>query len=167
VSVDPASGSVTLRAIFDNPSHLLLPGMYSTARLTQGVNKNAFLIPQQSVTRTPQGDATAYVVNSSGVVEVKTLKTAGTHGSNWIVTDGIQEGDRIIYEGVMKVRPGATVKTVPAQPGQHAGQPAAVGSAAPAAGGQAAPAEAQKQETKPEQKPGQKADQSNSSSAQS
>lgn len=167
VSVDPASGSVTLRAIFDNPSHLLLPGMYSTARLTQGVNKNAFLIPQQSVTRTPQGDATAYVVNSSGVVEVKTLKTAGTHGSNWIVTDGIQEGDRIIYEGVMKVRPGATVKTVPAQPGQHAGQPAAAGSAASAAGSQAAPAEAQKQETKPEQKPGQKADQSNSSSAQS
>jgi membrane fusion protein (multidrug efflux system) len=112
VSVDPTSGAVMLRAIFDNPSHLLLPGMYATAKLVQGVNKNAFLIPQQSVTRTPQGQATAYVVNSKGVVEVKNLETTGTQDDKWIVSSGIQEGDRIIYEGVMKVRPGATVKTV-------------------------------------------------------
>lgn len=120
VSVDPTSGSVTLRAIFDNPSHLLLPGMYTTAKLVQGVNKNAFLIPQQSVTRTPQGQATAYAVNSKGVVEVKNLETTGTQGDKWIVTAGLQEGDRIIYEGVMKVKPGATVKTVIANPEKKA-----------------------------------------------
>lgn len=162
VSVDPTSGSVTLRAIFSNPSKLLLPGMYTTAKLIQGVNKNAFLIPQQSVTRTPQGQATAYVVNSKGVVEVKTLQTTGTQGSNWIVTDGIQEGDRIIYEGVMKVKPGATVKTVIAKPDQNSAPAASAGATATPA-----PQTGSKAATSDAKQPEQKADQNASSSAQS
>lgn len=119
-SVDPASGAVIIRAVFDNPNHILLPGMYVTAKLVEGVNNNAFLIPQQSVSRTPQGDATVYVVNAKGVVESKTIKTAGTQGSKWIVTDGLQEGDRVIYEGIMKVKPGANVHTVIANPDRTA-----------------------------------------------
>lgn len=117
-SVDPTSGSVILRAVFDNPNHLLLPGMYVTAKLVQGVNKNAFLIPQQSVVRTPQGDATVMVVNQQGLVESKTIQTTGTQGSNWIVTDGLNEGDKVIFEGLMKAKPGAPAHAVLATPGQ-------------------------------------------------
>jgi len=112
VSVDPSSGAVTLRAIFANPSHLLLPGMYVTAKLVQGVNNNAYLIPQQSVMRTPQGQATVYVVNPQGEVQLKTVQTVGTQGDKWIVTSGLDDGDRVIYEGILKVKPGAKVKTV-------------------------------------------------------
>lgn len=112
VSVDPSSGAVTLRAIFANPSHLLLPGMYVTAKLVQGVNNNAYLIPQQSVMRTPQGQATIYVVSPQGEVQLKDVQTAGTQGDKWIVTSGVNDGDRVIYEGILKVKPGAKVKTV-------------------------------------------------------
>lgn len=158
VSVDPSSGAVILRAIFDNPSHLLLPGMYSTAKLTQGVNKNAFLIPQQSVTRTPQGQATVLTVNAKGVVEPKIIQTTGTQGDKWIVTEGLQEGDRIVYEGMMKAQPGATVKTVIADPNKKAA-PTTASPAGDKAGEQPA-ADAAKPS---EQKTGEKA----SSSAQS
>lgn len=156
VSVDPSSGSVTLRAIFDNPSHLLLPGMYSTAKLSQGINKNAFLIPQQSVTRTPQGQATVLTVNAKGVVEPKIIQTAGTQGDKWIVTDGLQEGDRIVYEGMMKAQPGSTVKTVIANPDQKADQNTASPTGEKAAAQPAAP-DAKKTEQQPEQKTGQAA----------
>lgn len=162
VSVDPSSGSVTLRAIFDNPSHLLLPGMYSTARLTQGVNKNAFLVPQQSVTRTPQGQATVLTVNAKGVVEAKVIQAVGTQADKWIVTDGLQEGDRIVYEGMMKAQPGATVKTVIASPDQKADQNTASPTGANA-GAQPAAKDAKKSEQQPEQETGQAA----SASAQS
>lgn len=115
-SVDPSSGAVTLRAIFANPSQLLLPGMYATARLVQGVNNSAYLVPQQSVMRNPQGQATVYAVSPQGDVESKNIETAGTQGDQWIVTSGLQDGDRLIYEGILKVKPGAKVKTVMANP---------------------------------------------------
>ncbi|RYY78057.1 MAG: efflux RND transporter periplasmic adaptor subunit [Moraxellaceae bacterium] len=128
VSVDPSSGAVTLRAIFANPSQLLLPGMYVTARLVQGVNNNAYLIPQQSVMRTPQGQATVYVVSPQGEVQLKDVQTVGTQGDKWIVSSGLQDGDRVIYEGILKVKPGAKVKTVLASSTPQ-GAPAAGGTA--------------------------------------
>jgi membrane fusion protein (multidrug efflux system) len=155
VSVDPSSGAVTLRAIFANPSQLLLPGMYVTAKLVQGVNNNAMLIPQQAVTRTPQGDANVMVINAQGMVEIKPVVTAGAQGSQWIVTSGLNEGDKVIVEGIAKVQPGAPAKAVLAQPkaevGQNAtGQNAPAGNvsageadsnAAPVANGNAQPAQ--------------------------
>ncbi|WP_084494785.1 efflux RND transporter periplasmic adaptor subunit [Alkanindiges illinoisensis] len=134
VSVDPSSGAVTLRAIFANPSHLLLPGMYVTAKLVQGVNNNAMLIPQQAVTRTPQGDANVMVINNQGMVEVKPVVTAGTQGSYWIINSGLNEGDKVIVEGIAKVQPGAPAKAVLAQPKAEASQNAAGSNASTGAG---------------------------------
>ncbi len=116
VSVDPSSGAVTLRAIFANPSQLLLPGMYVTAKVVQGVNNAAFLVPQAAVTRTPQGDANALVVNAQGIVESRPITTSGTQGNQWIVTGGLNDGDKVIVEGIAKVKPGAPAKPVLAQP---------------------------------------------------
>lgn len=153
-SVDPSSGAVTLRAIFANPSHLLLPGMYATARLVQGVNNNAYLIPQQAVMRTPQGQATVYAVSPQGDVAVKEIQTAGTQGDRWIVTSGLTDGDRLIYEGILKVKPGAKVKTVMADltPKQNANTPA--GAAPQAQGEKPATAPSNEAPAKPKQNAG-------------
>lgn len=116
VSVDPSSGAVTLRAIFANPTQLLLPGMYVTAKVVQGVNNNAMLIPQAAVSRTPQGEANVMVVNAQGMVEAKPIVTTGTQGNQWIVTSGLNDGDKVIVEGIAKVKPGAPAKALLAQP---------------------------------------------------
>ncbi|RYZ98724.1 MAG: efflux RND transporter periplasmic adaptor subunit [Moraxellaceae bacterium] len=133
VSVDPASGAVMLRAIFANPSQLLLPGMYVTAKVVQGVNNAAMLIPQAAVTRTPQGEANVLIVNAQGIVEPRPVVTSGTQGSNWIITSGLNDGDKVIVEGIAKVKPGAPAKPVmakadAAQPATGA-QPKAAGTA--------------------------------------
>ncbi|HIA2386366.1 TPA: efflux RND transporter periplasmic adaptor subunit, partial [Burkholderia contaminans] len=116
VTVDQATGSVTIRAIFPNPGRVLLPGMFVRARIEEGVNENAFLVPQIGVTHDQKGQAIALVVNAANKVETRPLTTAGTYGPNWIVEGGLQAGDHVIVQGVDKVRPGATVKTVAAQP---------------------------------------------------
>ncbi|MET3554246.1 membrane fusion protein (multidrug efflux system) [Burkholderia sp. 567] len=133
VTVDQTTGSVTIRAVFPNPGRVLLPGMFVRARIEEGVNENAFLVPQIGVTHDAKGQPVALVVNAGNKVEPRPLKTTGMQGQNWIVEGGLQAGDRVIVQGVEKVRPGATVKSVAAQlPAADAASGAAA-SAAPAA----------------------------------
>lgn len=128
VAVDESTGSVTLRAMFPNPDHLLLPGMFVHAELLSGVKQNAILAPQQGVTRNQRGEPTAMVVGADNKVELRVLKADRTAGSAWLVEEGLNEGDRLITEGLQFVQPGAEVKAVPAgnvkteQPAQDAEQ---------------------------------------------
>ena len=124
VSVDQTTGSVTLRAVFPNPEHNLLPGMFVHARLNNGVNAAAILAPQQGVTRDLKGQPTALVVNQDNKVELRQLKASRTVGSDWLIEEGLNPGDRLITEGLQYVKPGAEVKVSeatnvkPAQPTQ-------------------------------------------------
>lgn len=111
VTVDQSTGSVTLRAIFPNPDHLLLPGMFVRAIVTEGVNDKAILVPQRGVTRNPAGDAMVMTVNAEEKVEPRVIQVARTVGEQWLVSDGLLPGDRVILEGIQKVRPGTPVKT--------------------------------------------------------
>ncbi|MCA3886395.1 MAG: efflux transporter periplasmic adaptor subunit, partial [Burkholderia sp.] len=115
-----------------------LPGMFVRARIEEGVNENAFLVPQIGVTHDQKGQAIALVVNAANKVETRPLTTTGTYGQDWIVEGGLQAGDHVIVQGVDKVRPGATVKTVAAQLAPAAD--AASGAAAAATPASAAPA---------------------------
>lgn len=110
VTVDQTTGSITLRAVFPNPNHTLLPGMFVRAKLEEGVNPNALLVPQQGVTRTPRGDATAMVVGEGDKVEIRNITATQAIGDKWLVTDGLKSGDRVIIEGLQKVKPGVQVK---------------------------------------------------------
>ncbi|MCO7514615.1 efflux RND transporter periplasmic adaptor subunit [Pseudomonas guariconensis] len=110
VAVDETTGSVTLRAIFPNPEHTLLPGMFVHARLQAGVNANAILAPQQGVTRDLKGNPTALVVNQENKVELRNLKANRTLGNDWLIEEGLNPGDRLITEGLQFVRPGVEVK---------------------------------------------------------
>ncbi|TCW82035.1 efflux transporter periplasmic adaptor subunit [Burkholderia sp. SRS-46] len=143
VTVDQATGSVTIRAIFPNPNRVLLPGMFVRARIEEGVNQNAFLVPQIGVTHDQKGQAVALVVGADNKVAPHPLTTTGMQGQNWVVEGGLQPGDRVIVQGVDKVRPGATVKAVPAtlaQAPDAAASGAAAATAAPAAAGSSAAA---------------------------
>ena len=145
-SVNPETGTVTLRAVFPNSNHLLLPGMFATAQIVQGVIPNAILIPQAAISRTPTGQAMAMIVNAKGIVEQRPVTTVGTQGSNWIVTEGLQTGDKVIVDGVAKVKADQQVVAKPYQPQGAAPQGAP---AAPAKSGDAKPAsEAQATEPK-------------------
>ncbi|AXY59414.1 MULTISPECIES: efflux RND transporter periplasmic adaptor subunit [Acinetobacter] len=125
-SVNPETGTVTLRAVFPNPNHLLLPGMFANAQIVQGVIPNAFLIPQAAITRTPTGQAMAMLVNAKGQVETRPVTTVGVQGKDWIVTEGLQSGDKVIVDGIAKVKPEqpVTAKPYQAQPEAQPGQPA-------------------------------------------
>ena len=114
VSVDASTGSVTLRAVFPNPDALLLPGMFVQARLVDGVQSKVILAPQQGITRNPKGEAIAMVVTADNTVETRELKAQRTAGSRWLVTEGLQDGDRLITEGIQFVQPGMTVDPYPA-----------------------------------------------------
>ncbi|BFJ67103.1 MULTISPECIES: multidrug efflux RND transporter periplasmic adaptor subunit AcrA [Salmonella] len=110
VTVDQTTGSITLRAIFPNPAHTLLPGMFVRARLQEGTKPTALLVPQQGVTRTPRGDATVLVVGADNKVETRQIVASQAIGDKWLVTDGLKAGDRVVVSGLQKVRPGAQVK---------------------------------------------------------
>ncbi len=114
---------MTLRAVFPNPDHTLLPGMFVHARLQAGVNANAILAPQQGVTRDLKGAATALVVNQDNKVELRQLKATRTLGNEWLVEDGLKAGDRLITEGLQYVRPGAEVKVSEATNVKKPGSP--------------------------------------------
>ncbi|MDH4559185.1 efflux RND transporter periplasmic adaptor subunit [Pseudomonas sp. BN417] len=114
VSVDEGTGSVTLRAVFPNPEHTLLPGMFVHARLGSAVKQQAILAPQQGVTRDLKGQATALVVNAENKVELRHLKAERTVGDRWLVSEGLEPGDRLITEGLQFVRPGVEVNAGPA-----------------------------------------------------
>jgi membrane fusion protein (multidrug efflux system) len=110
ITVDPSTGTVTVRALFPNPDSVLLPGMFVRARVEEGVRENVFLVPQVGVTHDPQGRAAALVVGLDNKVIVKMLQLAGTQGDRWIVQGGLQEGDRVIVGGVQRAQPGALVQ---------------------------------------------------------
>ncbi len=129
VTVDQTTGAVTLRASFPNPTGMLLPGMYVRAKLVEGTQTNAILVPQRAVSRDERGNPTVMVVGAGNKVEPRVLKTDRTQGDNWIVTSGIKPGDKVIVEGGMMLRPGAVVKATPWNPNA---KPAAAG--APAQG---------------------------------
>ncbi|MDL5345061.1 efflux RND transporter periplasmic adaptor subunit [Enterobacter hormaechei] len=113
VSVDESTGSITLRALFPNPQHMLLPGMFVRARIDEGTQPDAILVPQQGVTRTPRGDATVLVVNEKNQVESRTVVAPQAIGDRWLITEGLKNGDRVIISGLQKVRPGVTVVAIP------------------------------------------------------
>ncbi len=113
VTVDPTTGSVILRLVFPNPEGLLLPGMFVRAVIKEGVNREAILIPQQAVSRDPRGNPLALVVNDEGKVEQQGLTIDRAIDDTWLVSSGLKPGDRVIVEGLQKVRPGASVKAVP------------------------------------------------------
>ena len=115
-SVNPDTGTVTIRAVFPNPNHLLLPGMFANAQIVQGVIPNAMLVPQIAVTRTPTGQAMAMIVNDKGVVEARQITTVGIQGQDWIVTEGLKTGEKVIVDGIAKVKAEQKVVAKPYQP---------------------------------------------------
>lgn len=111
-AVDESTGSVTLRALFPNPDDTLLPGMFVRARLPQGERDNAILVPQKGISREPNGQATALIINDDSKVEKRKVTPAKAVGNRWLISNGLQGGDRLIVDGLQKIRPGATVKPV-------------------------------------------------------
>ena len=114
VTVDPGTGSVTLRAVVPNPKGTLLPGMVVQARLIAGVDRGVVLVPQQGVSRTATGDATALVVGEGDKVERRRLTLSRAVGNQWLVSSGLKVGDRLIVEGLQRARPDMVVKPVAA-----------------------------------------------------
>lgn len=112
VTVDPETSTVTLRAVFPNPRQELLPGMYVRAELAEGVDEQAILAPQQGVSRNSKGEATALVVGAGNKVEPRILQVSRTVGDQWLVSGGLQAGDRLIVDGLQKAKPGSEVKPV-------------------------------------------------------
>ncbi|MFL6640018.1 MAG: efflux RND transporter periplasmic adaptor subunit [Paraburkholderia graminis] len=136
VTVDQSTGSVTVRAIFQNKDKVLLPGMFVRAKIEEGVNENALVVPQVGITHDQKGQPTALVVGEDNKVALRQLVTSGTYGSNWVVENGLKPGDRVIVQGTDKAKPGMQVKAVAAQlPASPASGAAAQG--APAASGAA------------------------------
>ena len=110
VSVDPTTGSFALRIEAPNPDDLLLPGMYVRAIVAGGVRQNALLVPQQGIARDPKGATTAMVVGPDNKVEQRAVKVSQALGDQWLVEEGLQPGDKVIVEGLQKIRPGVTVQ---------------------------------------------------------
>ena len=134
ISVDSGTGSVDVRAVFPNPRHELLPGMFVRARLTEGLNDRAMLVPEVGITHNPQGQATANVVGPDDKVSVRVVTASRTIGDKWVIDAGLNAGDRVIVAGIQKIQPGGTVKPVeqeqPAAPAAASQQAAASGAAA-------------------------------------
>lgn len=115
VNVDQGTGTVLVRAIFPNPDHMLLPGMYVRAELIEGTDTQGLLVPQEAVSRNTHGDPTVLLVGDGNKAELKTIEAARAIGSSWLVTSGLKPGDRVIVEGLQKVRSGAPVDPQPTQ----------------------------------------------------
>lgn len=110
VSVDESTGMVSLRALFPNPEHILLPGMYVRAVIAEGVDENALLVPQRALRRDPKGQASVLLVDGGSKVDVRLVDVGRTVGDSWQVLSGLKPGDRVIVEGGQNVRPGMSVK---------------------------------------------------------
>jgi membrane fusion protein (multidrug efflux system) len=134
VTVDPSTGTVVLRAVFPNPKKVLLPGMFVRAVVQEGVNEQAVLIPQQTVSRDPKGNPFVLFVDSESKIQQRAVIVDRGIGDKWLVSSGLAPGDRVVVEGMQKVRAGASVKVIPfdaarkadAKPGTTA-QPAGKG----------------------------------------
>ncbi|QNA83542.1 efflux RND transporter periplasmic adaptor subunit [Sphingomonas sp. So64.6b] len=124
VSVDPTTGSQTIRAVFPNPRGLLLPGMFVRAELAEGTQAQAMLVPQRAVSRDEKGNPTVMVVGAGDKVEIRALKTSRTIGDSWLVSSGLKAGDRVIVEGGQMLRPGMPVKPSAWNPNASAAKPA-------------------------------------------
>lgn len=125
VTVNQSTGSVTLRTVFPNPAEVLLPGMYVQARLEEGTLDRALLVPQRGVSRNPAGEALVMVVGTEEKVEPRVIQVARTVGDDWLVAGGLEPGDRVILEGLQRIRPGMLVKAVPFEAKPEATQPTA------------------------------------------
>jgi membrane fusion protein, multidrug efflux system len=120
ISVDSTTGSVILRVVVPNPNGVLLPSMFVRAVIKEGVNEGAILIPQQAVGRTPKGKPVALIVGAEGKVEQRMLGLDRALGDQWLVSSGLAPGERVITEGLQRVRAGVVVKEVPAEASQKA-----------------------------------------------
>jgi membrane fusion protein (multidrug efflux system) len=116
VSVDPATGSQTVRAVFPNPQHLLLPGMFVRGELAQGVDARGILVPQRAVGRDERGRPTVLIVGKGNMSELRVIAADRTVGDDWLVTGGLMPGDQVIVEGGPLMRPGMAVKPEPWRP---------------------------------------------------
>ena len=123
VMVNAATGTVTLRARFANPQGLLLPGMFVRARFDQAINTNAILVPQAAVSRTARGEASVFVVDDQNRAVERQVTADRALGTDWVVTKGLNSGDKVIVQGLAKVRPNAPVRAVPASKPQVIGSP--------------------------------------------
>ncbi|MEG3145714.1 efflux RND transporter periplasmic adaptor subunit [Sphingomonas sp. RT2P30] len=112
--VDATTGTVTLRARFANPNGLLLPGMFVRASFAQSLDTSAYLVPQVAVSRDPKGNATVFIVGPGNKAVPRTVTTSRVQGTNWIVTSGLNPGDKVITEGIGRLKPNDPVKPVPA-----------------------------------------------------
>lgn len=121
--VDQQTGTVTLRARFPNPQGLLLPGMFVRAQFAQAIDTSAYLVPQQAIARDAKGNATLFVVGANDKVQQKTVRAERTQGAFWVVTDGLKPGDRIVTQGLANLRPGQSVRAVPANSPQKVQPP--------------------------------------------
>jgi membrane fusion protein (multidrug efflux system) len=113
VTVDPTTGSYTVRIVVPNPGQTLLPGMFVRAVVQEGIAEQAILVSQQGVSRTRRGDPVALVVDDSGIVQQRMLTLNRAIGDKWLISSGLSAGDQVIVEGMLNVRPGAAVKAVP------------------------------------------------------
>jgi membrane fusion protein (multidrug efflux system) len=113
VTVDESTGMVTLRAEFPNPNRDLLPGMFARARVVQAVKENVVTIPQRAVTRGAGGNGTVLIIDDQSIAQVRSVQTGDLTGDKWVVTSGLEAGDRVIMEGNLKARPGAPVVPEP------------------------------------------------------
>src|SRR5260370_25751254 len=119
VAVDSGTGSVTLRAVFPNPQHTLLPGMFVHEQLEEGVNERGLLVPQRAVTHNLRGDATTMVVGADDTVSTRVIKTERAIGDQWLVSDGVAAGDRVIVGGLQRLASGVVkVKPMEVSPDQ-------------------------------------------------
>lgn len=116
VTVDPTTGSQTVRAVFPNPQRLLLPGMFVRARLVQGTQTRGLLVPQAAVTRDPRGRPTVMVVGPGNKATVRVIQADQSAGNNWLVTSGLRPGDKVIVEAGPLLQPGAPVTPQPWRP---------------------------------------------------
>jgi membrane fusion protein (multidrug efflux system) len=121
VIVDQSTGTVTIRARFPNPQSILLPGMYVTAEFAQAVQTSAILVPQQAVSRDPQGQATVFVVGPGNRAVQRTIQADRTLGTDWVVTGGLAPGEKVITQGTANLKDGAPIKPVPASAPQRVG----------------------------------------------
>ena len=119
VIVDQGTGTVTIRARFPNPQSILLPGMYVTAQFAQAVQTSAILVPQQAVSRDPQGNATVFVVGPGNRAVQRVIRADRTLGTDWIVTGGLAPGEKVITQGTASLKDGAPIKPVPASTPQR------------------------------------------------
>ncbi|GBR34335.1 multidrug efflux pump acriflavin resistance protein AcrB/AcrD/AcrF [Gluconobacter kondonii NBRC 3266] len=122
VTVDPATGTLVMRAVFPNPDHLLLPGMFVNAHIEEGIDPHGLLVPQVAVARDAKGNPYVMIVDGENKVSQRSIQVLRTVGESWLVSDGLKAGEKVIVSGLQKVQPGAKVSPHEAPPAAPAGK---------------------------------------------